>query len=250
MNNISKNIAERFTEFKNIKLFKDLSLEELTPLLSKAQICYIPQNKVLLWQDEEAKHIYALLSGRGRIYRIHPDGRESITRMLTAGDTLFENVIFFNGNSPVNGEILKHSEILMIPAIAVKEFANINPKFAINIIKVLAERTNQMMFQQELISLHSAKERLGAFLLSAMLDKNSDCGNNFELEFEKSMVARHLAMTPETLSRTLKDLKNFGVTVEGALVKLENPCSLCGFYDAMLARKCDKSYTSECPHNG
>lgn len=247
MNSVSINVAERFEEFRDVTLFKGLSLGDLTPILSCAQICYIPQNKVLLWQDEEAKHICVLLSGHGRIYRIHPDGRESVTRMLSAGDSLFENVIFFSDRSPVNGEIFKNSEVLMIPAKAVKEFANTNPKFAVNIIKVLAERTNQMMFQQELISLHSARERLGAFFLSAMLDKKG-CGSNFTLEFEKSMVARHLAMTPETLSRTLKELKDFGVNVEGNSVKLDNPCSLCGFYDTMLARKCSKAYTKECPH--
>jgi CRP/FNR family transcriptional activator FtrB len=247
MKSISTNIAKRFKEFSSVALFQGFNLEELAPILSGAQICYTPQNKVLLWQDEEAKHICVVLSGHGRIYRIHSDGRETITRMLSVGDTMFENVVFFSDKSPVNGEVFKHSEILMIPAKAVKEFADTNAKFAVNIAKILAERTNQMMFQQELISLHSAKERLGTFFLSAMLDKKG-CHGNFELEFEKSMVARHLAMTPETLSRTLKDLKDFGVKMEGNLVKLDSSCSLCEFHDSMIARKCSKAYTKECPH--
>ncbi|MDD9912085.1 MAG: Crp/Fnr family transcriptional regulator [Alphaproteobacteria bacterium] len=248
MTTIPTSIRQRFNELQHVKLFEGMDIGALTPLLSAARIQKYHESKIILRQDDPPTHLCIILEGQARIYRMHEDGREAVTRILSKGHTMFENVIFFDEFSPVNGEIIKHAELMMIPARLVQKFAADNATFAVNVAKVLAERTNQMMFQQELISLHSAKDRLGAFFLSAMLEQKK-FGQNFKLDFEKALVARHLAMTPETLSRTLKELKNLGINVNGNSITLEKPCTLCQFYDGMIARKCDKARTDACPHH-
>ncbi len=247
MKNIPENIKNKFSELKGFSLFNGFEIQDILPLLTAAKIYHFNDKKVLLRQDEIATHLCIILSGNVQTYRLHQDGREFVVSISSKGDTLFENIIFSHAKSTTCSAVIKSAEIFMVPAKVVQKFTAHNASFATNIVKILAEKTNQMMFQQELIALHSAKERLGAFLLSTMLDQKKH-RSSFKLSFEKSLIARHLAMTPETLSRTLKEFRVLGVEVNGNSVKLKNSCSLCQFYDTLLACKCDKEGTSDCPH--
>lgn len=249
MQPIPQNIQKRLAEIASIKLFSNLSLADLEPLLINAQLAHFRHSHQLLRQDEKATHLVGILSGQARIYRLAPDGREAVTRILSVGDTLFENVIFYNGPSPVYGEIVKEAEVLLIPAEAVRKYVAANPTFAVSMISTLAERTNQMMYQIEQNTLHSAAHRLGGYFLGAMLEQKNRPDGKFRLDFEKSMLAKHLGMTPETLSRTLKDLTAYGVEIEGKSVTIADPCCLCQFHDTMIARKCPLNGTVECQKN-
>ena len=184
-------VEKYIPQLQTVELFSDLSARDFEPLLIAAQVRQIKALKTLLRQDEIVTHLFVILSGRARIFRLCEDGREAVTRILCAGDTLFENVIFYDAPSPVTGETLKECEVLTIPAEMVRKHAAQNARFACNVAKVLAGRTNQMMYQIEQISLHPAVHRLGGYFLGAMLDQNSSPNGVFELGFGKAMLAKH-----------------------------------------------------------
>jgi len=233
---------------KRVKLFANLGNEEITPLLLGAKIQRAREGEMLLRQEERPRYLVVLLSGQARIFRVTRDGREAVTRILQSGDTMFENVIFSPGPSPVAGEVLKEAELLCVPAELAHRYAGRSLAFANNLIKVLAERTNRMMYQIEQLTLHTAVDRLTSYLLSAMFARQGVI-NNFEIVCEKAMLAKHLGMTPETLSRSLKELAPYGVEVKGRKVQIKDPCALCDTQGSMLSRECRSSYKTKCKLN-
>jgi len=245
--NIPSDILKYSEQFKHIELFEGLEDTDLAFLLSAAQIKNMKAHERLLSQGEAPSHLIVLLSGQAKIYRLHANGREAVIDILAPYHLMFASAIMAEELSPVSGEVIKESEVMMIPAAVVREQALLNQRFAANITRVLACQVNQMMFQFEVVSLRSAKERVGTFFLSSMLEQRAS-GGDFELAFEKNTIAHHLGMSPETLSRALKDLKQDGIYVQGSQVTLSNSCSLCKFYDAILAQKCEKAGTLSCPH--
>ena len=51
------------------------------------------------------------------------------------------------------------------------------------------------------------------------------------IPYDKSVVSTRLNMTPETFSRSLQKLRDYGVTVDGALVTIKSTEQLMDFCD-------------------
>ncbi|GAB3125555.1 Crp/Fnr family transcriptional regulator [Novispirillum itersonii] len=71
----------------------------------------------------------------------------------------------------------------------------------------------------------SARGRLMAFLLSLMPGRRSG-SVTMRLPVSKTTLAAHLGITPQSLSRSLRSLRDDGVTVRGALVTVADPADL------------------------
>lgn len=68
-----------------------------------------------------------------------------------------------------------------------------------------------------------------------------------ELPFQKQLIANHLGMTPETFSRSLKEIKKLGIDVERDSVTLRDAYALCHFCDTDTAFMCTDENRAECP---
>ncbi|WP_159084513.1 Crp/Fnr family transcriptional regulator [Dongshaea marina] len=235
---IAENIRQKVPYLLGLKLFRDLSEQELEILLIPSQIKHFSESAMLLMEGSRPEFICVLLSGQARIYRADENGNEAVTRMLQAGETMFENVLFDERPSAVNGQVIREAEILFIPARAVHKLLEQSQAFAKNLIQILAERTNQMMHRVEQVAIHTASYRLGAYLLGTMKQQQVIDGS-FTLQFDKSMIAKYLGMTPETFSRAIANLRKQGIEVLQQQIVLTEPDALCQFCDSFCAPHCE-----------
>jgi CRP-like cAMP-binding protein len=82
------------------------------------------------------------------------------------------------------------------------------------------------MKEMERLSLHTASYRLISFLLESV-DDDSDSIVEITLSAPKHVIASRLSITPETLSRTLKNLsKKELLVVHEHHITLNNPAEL------------------------
>ncbi len=84
------------------------------------------------------------------------------------------------------------------------------------------------------------------------LTKHLEAGHDhleFTLPFKKQIIANYLGMTPETFSRTLKQMKTIGVSVDDDVIRMKDAFALCHFCDSDTASLCPKysDDCSECP---
>ena len=88
-------------------------------------------------------------------------------------------------------------------------------------MNILADEIIDLQRGKKHMAVMSAPQRVGCMLLklsSGMIGK----GGTFVLPYDKSLAASNVGMKPETLSRALKELKAYGVTVKGSEVTIEN----------------------------
>ena len=105
--------------------------------------------------------------------------------------------------------------------------ADSNARVARNLVNILAFYYRRAMQQIDAITIQDAQMRLGQYLLDRYLQ--SDTEEEFILAFRKADIAHHLGMTPETLSRTFRELKKDGVKLNNKDVSLCSPYALCAY---------------------
>ena len=230
-------------------LFKGLSPEVCEDIASQSFIQRQSRKTTLISQGDKAHGIYIILKGRVKVFRSSAEGSEIITRLIGPGESLLENVIFYNKPSPVAARTESDAELLVLPAASINGLIKKHPQLGINILHILASRTNELMYQLEQVTVHPALERVAGFLLRVMLEGGGQ-QLEFELPYEKAEVANHLGLTPETFSRCLKLLSERGIHVKGKTVILEKKGALCSNCDPHYAHQCKDKDSPDCPMNG
>lgn len=228
-----------FSKQKNPQLFEKLTEQSLGKLLQHSTVHNYETDTLLVQQGDKPQHIYLVIEGSVKTFRLDEEGHETIFRLLQPGDTCMDAVLFMGGPSPIYVQTLTPSKILMIPERIVKTHVLEDGQFATNLLQIVTKYYKNSMHQIDAMNIKSPIQRVGYYFLLKHLDKGHD-SLEFTLPFHKQSIANYLGMTPETFSRTLKKMKELGIDVKGDTIKLRDTYALCLF--------CDSDTQALCPH--
>lgn len=237
-------ILERH-EQKKSQLFENLSEDSLKTLLQHALIQQYESGRLLVQQGDAPHYMYLILEGSLKTMRMGDDGHEVTIRMLEAGDTCMEAVLFMGGPSPVNVQTANNPRLLLIPEKIVKSYALENPQFAINLLRIVTRHYKNALLQIDAMNIKSPLQRVGYYFLLKHLEQGPE-NPDIKLPFKKKTVANYLGMTPETFSRTLKQMTNIGIKVEKDIIRMQDSYALCDFCDFDVASKCSRHDKGQC----
>ena len=123
--------------------------------------------------------------------------------------------MFLEKPSPVFAQALMDSRVLYIAKQSLFAAINGDSAFACRMLAGLSMRLHGLVQDVEDYSLRSSTQRVIGFLLQlagATASSTTEC----ELPASKHVIASRLNLTPETLSRILHNLAEFGlITVKG-----------------------------------
>ncbi|QQG37289.1 MAG: cyclic nucleotide-binding domain-containing protein [Micavibrio aeruginosavorus] len=227
-------------------LFHSLSESSIQALLSNSIMQNCAGGKHLVQQGDTPTHLFFIIKGGIKTVRYGADGDEATIRLLHSGETFMDAVIFMGGKSPINAVAIEDSSLLMIPAETVRRHVLQDAQFACNLLKIITRHYKNAMQQIDGIITKTPMERLGYYLLKQHLEQGSD-SMDIALTFQKSMIANHLGMTPETFSRVLNRIKKMGIYVDQEKITLRDAYVLCHFCDPDTAHTCPRFNADECP---
>jgi CRP-like cAMP-binding protein len=237
--------SREFPETRKAQLFDGLSETNLQKILSFSVIREYKPMKLLVQQGDMPEAMYLLLEGNIKTLRFNENGEEATIRMLGAGDTCMEAVLFMGGPSPISAQTLTNCRILMIPAGIVRLHVLEDAQFALNIIRIVTRHYKNAMHQIDAMSIKSSLQRVGYYFLTKHLESGHD-NLEFTLPFKKQTIASYLGMTPETFSRTLKQMKSMGIDVGDDFIRMKDAFSLCHFCDSDTAALCSRHDQVDC----
>ncbi len=243
-----------FKEQAKPKLFDKLLESDIELLLQYSVVQNYEDGNILVQQGDVPKYLYLVIQGQLKAYRVNDDGAEVTIRLLQSGETCMEAVIFMGSNSPINVQTMGQTQLLMIPENIVKSRVLSIPQFSLNLLQIITKHYKNSIHQIDGMNIKSPLQRVGYYFLTKYLETNQGKQDSEKLEivlpFKKQVIANYLGMTPETFSRTLKQMKNLGVDVEGDRIKLREAFALCHFCDIDAANLCareDKNKCGVCP---
>ncbi len=194
-------------------LFTGLREEDLRRLRAIASLKQLEKRGILFSEGEEARGFYVILSGKVKVYKVSPDGKEQILHVVTAPDSFAEAALFLEGRYPAFAEALCNSQLLFFPKRDFIRLIEKNPQLSINMIVSLSQFLKRFASLIEELSLKEVSSRIAKYLidLSLKLSKEGKKPKEVELDLSKTQLALKLGTISETLSRTLAKMKNKGI---------------------------------------
>jgi CRP-like cAMP-binding protein len=160
-------------------------------------------------QGQLAKAWYRILAGAASCSIIKLDGRRQIVDLLFPGD-------FFGFTAGAEYdytvEVVAPSTIVAeYPRKSVEQLADTNPQLTREIRQIAFDTLSRLQEQLLIVGRITVPQKVGSFLL-AMADRLSEDGDDrVTLPVSRYDIADYLAVSPETVSRALSDLKQRGL---------------------------------------
>lgn len=204
-------------------LLQPLEAGDFDALVSTSHAKQLAENGILFEQGAPLTDIYLLISGGVKLQRLAPNGDQKVFEIIHPGQTFAEAVLFSGGlKYPVSAVAVMPSVVVAIQAAAFLKLLNSSNTLCLNLIAKLSQRLHWMVNEVDRLTLHNATFRLVCYLLSHLSEDEND-RRDVTLSVPKHVIASRLSITPETLSRSLKDLSNQGlINLDGPQIDLVN----------------------------
>lgn len=223
-----------FTALRASPLFDDVDDSALQALACTAQWLPVRHGQQVFAIGEPADHFYTIVSGEIQLYRPSFRGHDTLFQVLEAGALLAEAPIFLKPPlHPLTARASKKTQLYAYPREALLALCNTSPELMQTLLAALARRLYRAVNRIECLSLNNASQRLATYLLELHSPHDGHCVNgpvNINLPINITMLAGHLAMTPETLSRQLQKFRQQGLLRgKGRALTLLDPARLCEY---------------------
>ena len=202
---------------KKCHLFSGLTGEDLALLTGIGRVRDCLRGDVLFQQGEKASGFYVVASGKVKIYKLSPDGKERILHVIQPGNTFADAAIFADGCYPACAETLEKSKLIFFPKTDFLNLLHQHSQISINMIGGLARFLRQFTTQIEDLTFRDVPARLARYLA----DLGGDRQLKLVLPISKSQLASNLGTVSETLSRTFRKLSDEGIIqVQGKNIEI------------------------------
>ncbi len=194
-----------------------MTKHDLQLLLSILRVRKFSKGESVFAEGDEADGFYIVATGKVKIYKLSPEGRERILHVIQPGNSFAEAAIFDDGCYPAFAESLSVSELLFFPKREFYELLHQHTQLAINMIGGLSRFLRIFTLQIEDLTFRDVPARLARYLLELAGENNVFV----VLPISKSQLASNLGTTSETLSRTLRKLTGDDlIIVKGKQIEL------------------------------
>lgn len=163
----------------------------------------------VFWEGDEARHVFEVVEGALRIFRILSDGRRVITGFLYPGDLLG---VSLKDQYLYTAEAVTRTKLRRYEHGRFQDEINRSPELRPQLFACLCDEMAAAQDQMVLLARKSAEERVASFLLLIARRLGGDERQPvIEIPMTRLDMADYLGLTIETVSRTMTRLTNCGV---------------------------------------
>jgi len=156
---------------------------------------------------------------------------EIVVEFFGSGEVLLAAAVILDLPYLVSARTTEESRIASVPAGIFRTLLHSDRRLAVAMTEELARHWRTLVRQIKDLKLRSASQRLAAYLLAHGVAGHTAV----KITIEKQVLASRLGMTPASLSRAFRELKELGVQAHGNHITLADPETLRAFchYDAV-----------------
>jgi CRP/FNR family transcriptional regulator len=164
----------------------------------------------VFWEGDEASHVFEVVEGVLRVFKIMSDGRRVITGFIYPGDLLG---VSLKNQYLYTAEAVTKTKLRRFARTRFQEEINQTPELRPQLFARLCDEMAAAQDQMVLLARKSAEERVSSFLLliSRRLPGNRQTLQVVEIPMTRLDMADYLGLTIETVSRTMTKLTDRGV---------------------------------------
>jgi len=214
-------------DLRAIPLFAGLSDEDCDALQTAVRTVHQPQGSRVFEEGDAVRGFYLVRRGIVKIFKMSPSGNEQVLSIVPPGQSFAEATVFQGTRYPASAECLQDSELLFIERDAIRRQLEHDPNLSLRMMAGMAMKLRRLVQLVEDLTLRDARGRICRYL-AGLLPAGADAETTLRLPVQQALVARLLGITSETLSRTLKSLREDGlIELEGrGRIRVPDPRNL------------------------
>ena len=204
MKSIATDKKQRTDRLRGNEYFDDLPEKMLGEIAESMHLREYSRGTVLFWEGDACDGLYILESGSAKIFRISPQGRQYIVRILQEGDTFGEVPAFDGAMNPVNVEALDACRVWVIDSEMLRGLIKTHPQFAQKVLVNFGRMLRGMVRMVSEMAFYQVTHRL-ARLIEGDLPQEKNAP-----QWTQEQLAARLGTVREVVARSLKELERSG----------------------------------------
>ena len=201
------------TLLEQIPLFARFSEDARRRLAERSLVRTYGAGHVLFATGDPCRGLYIVETGRVRIYRTSPSGREQVLHVEGPGRAVAELPLIDGGVYPASAITEVESRLAFIPRAEFEALYRANPDVADAIIRELGKRLRHLVHVTETLAFRDVAARLASFLAQYADEHGERTPDGIEIVLDRTReeLSQELGTARESVSRALKQLTEKGV---------------------------------------
>lgn len=196
--------------FSPIPLLDILGERERRKFLEELTEAHYGRGQYIFRQGDPADYFHIVTRGSVKCVKSSPEGRECTLKVLMPGDLFCCEAAVFDGSPhPGTAQPMGEVSVLRLSKKAYFDMLRSNPDAAIEVIKYLGNRLNEVQEQAKILALDRADQRLATLLvnLAERTGVKESQGYRLGVRLTRQDMANMVGVTTETAIRIMARFK-------------------------------------------
>ncbi len=200
----------------------------LSHLADQYEVISLARKQYLYQEGKKPRYLYCLTKGKVKCIKVHEDGKEYITDLLSPGDFIGYTALIEDKYYDDSAVVLEDAEAIQIPKEDFQQMVYGDISIATQFIRIITQNVKEKEDRLLGLAYSSLRKRVAKALVD-IHGKFNAAGENNPIEFSRDDIAHYVGTATESLIRTLSDFKSeklieikSGKIVVAQLEKLKN----------------------------
>jgi CRP/FNR family transcriptional regulator len=218
MHILSASLAQKLKLLHKNEYFEGLDEGLLNQVTAHMQLREYERGEALFWEGDACTGLHIIEQGFVKLYRLSPQGRQYIVRVLQEGDTCNEVPTFDGGTNPVNVEALETTRVWVIHPDILRTLLQKHPEFAQKVIDNFAKNLRGLVRMVSEMAFYQVTHRLARLISEQSPDELSGT------PWTQEQLAARLGTVREVVARSLKELERSGaIQIDKRRIAISDP---------------------------
>lgn len=191
---------------KQTPYFAGLQDAELERVQALVQERSYERGEIVILEGEPSEAIYFVKSGRVKVFKTSPEGKEQVLRIMKPGESFNEVPVFDGGPNPASVEALDSCVLFLLYEEDMHQLMHEVPAVSRNVIRVLASRLRHLVGLVEDLSFRHVTGRVAKILLQHAHEATAEGSRRLT----QQQMATMAGTAREMVGRALKGLEQAG----------------------------------------
>jgi CRP/FNR family transcriptional regulator len=198
---------------RQLSIFSELGDAVIRQLADRCVSRDFAAGRVLFSSGDACRGLYVIETGRVRIYRTSPDGKEQVLHIEGPGRPVAELPLFDGGVYPASAITAEPSRLIFLARDDFESMYRTHPDVAQAIIRGLGKRLRHLVHVTETLAFHDVAARLAMLFVGYAERGGTVTPSGVELRIDRTQeeLSLEIGTARESVSRAMRQLKRSGL---------------------------------------
>jgi len=205
--------ADIATLLRQLPIFSELDGTAIRQLAERCVARDFNAGRLLFTSGDTCRGLYVIDTGRVRIYRTSPDGKEQVLHIEGPGRAVAELPLFDGGTYPASAITAEPSRLIFLARDDFEAMYRTHPDVAQAIIRGLGKRLRHLVHVAETLAFHDVAARLAMLFVGYAERAGTKTPAGVELKIDRTQeeLSLEIGTARESVSRAMRQLKRSGL---------------------------------------